>query len=141
MQCSGLVRMRAPRQEGGGREVQPADGSATTNGTDVTNRASGAGAPSALEGAQSRAGNVNTGKEPEAGSQGTKRRSVRACLSGMGGEGSGVRMEARTYVRTGGGVIKEMKMGHRLRSGEGQGADSRETEVKTVKNRNPKIQK
>ena len=67
-------------QESEDKEMQPADVPATGNGTDARDREGRAGAPSALGGAQSKAG--NTGGEPEAGqevagTQGSTKRSAR----------------------------------------------------------------
>ena len=114
--------------------MQPADVSAMSNKTDARDREGRAGAPSVLEGAHGRAG--NTGGEHEAGqevagAQGSTKRSARAQLNDTGGEGDRVCTYARTYVRTGGKVLRETKTGHRPGAGTGQEADSEGTEIIT----------
>ena len=92
-------------QEGEGREMQPADVSATSNETDARDREGRAGTPSILGGAQGKEG--NTDGEPEtdhevARTQGSTKRSARTQLNGTGGRATGyAHTHVRTYVRVG----------------------------------------
>ena len=65
-------------------------------------------------------------------------RSSMLSVTTWGGRATGyAQTHVRTYVRTGGKVLKETIKEHRPGAGAGQGENSEETELETPKSRNP----